>query len=111
MDIRPYNGFAANDDSDTLSGIGRSGSTLSSSPRDLRDDQMDQIRDLLFGEYKRQMDSRFSAIEQRLSTLEARVQALASETVAARRDTLSDLSRGIDDLGAYIRGLGRPGPV
>ena len=43
MDIRPYNGFAANDDSDTLSGIGRSGSTLSSSPRDLRDDQMDQI--------------------------------------------------------------------
>jgi len=77
--------------------------------RDSRDDQMDQIRDLLFGEYKRLSDERLAAIEARLSTLEARVSALAGEQVAQRRDTLDDLSRGIEELGAYVRRLSRPG--
>lgn len=77
--------------------------------RDPRDDQMDQIRDLLFGEFKRLSDERFAAIEARLSTLEARVSALAGEHVAQRRDTLDDLSRGIEELGAYVRRLSRPG--
>ncbi len=77
--------------------------------RDPRDDQMDQIRDLLFGEYKRLTDEKFAALETRLATLEARVSALASEQVAGRRDTLDDLSRGIEELGAYVRRLSRPG--
>lgn len=99
MSVRPFNGFAGSD----------IGNGLSATPRDPRDDQMDQIRDLLFGEYKRLTDEKFAAIEQRLCTLESRVHALAGEQVASRRDTLDDLSRGIEELGAYVRRLSRPG--
>lgn len=102
MSIRPFNGLAAPEHGNGLSTAGT---------RDFRDDQMDQIRDLLFGEYKRVMDGRFATIEARLSTLEARVQALSNETVTTRRETLDDLSRGIDELGGYIRRLGRPAGV
>lgn len=99
MSLRPYNGFAGSE----------IGNGLAAPVRDPRDDQMDQIRDLLFGEYKRVMDEKFAGIETRLSTLEARVHALAGEHVATRRDTLDDLSRGIEELGAYVRRLSRPG--
>lgn len=99
MSMRPYNGYAA-------SGIGDG---LATPANDARDDQMDQIRNLLFGEYKRVMDEKFGAIEMRLATLEARVHALAGEQVATRRETLDDLSRGIEELGAYVRRLSRPG--
>lgn len=98
MSLRPYNGFAEPEVAQSHS----NGSAHS------RDDQMDQIRDLLFGEYKRLYDERFNAIETRLQTLEARVHALAAEHVAARRDTLDDLSRGIEEFGSYVRRLGRP---
>lgn len=101
MSVRPFNGYAGAEFGNGLVGSGR----------DPRDDQMDQIRDLLFGEYKRLSDEKFAAIEARLSTLEARVHALAGEQVAARRDTLDDLSRGIEELGAYVRGLSRPAPA
>jgi hypothetical protein len=95
------NGLSNGNGSSTLGG-------LTSTSRDLRDDQMDQIRDLLFGDLKRQMDARFAAIETRLNTLEARVQAVSNESVATRRETLDDLSRGIGELGDYIRRIARP---
>ena len=102
MSVRPFNGFA---------GVEMANGLSSAASRDPRDDQMDQIRDLLFGEYKRLTDEKFAAIEARLATLEARVHALAGEQVASRRDTLDDLSRGIEELGAYVRRLSRPGPA
>ena len=102
MTIRSVGGFTHANLNGPLQG------SLTNGARDLRDDQMDQIRDLLFGEYKRQTEARFAALETRINTLEARVQAVANESMATRRETLDDLSRGIGELGDYIKRIARP---
>ncbi len=98
MSLRPFGGFPANDYT----------AQPGAAPRDLRDDQLEQVRELLFGDQARDTQNRLSAIEQRLATLEARVQALAHEHVTSRKETLDDLSRGISELGDYIKRVARP---
>lgn len=75
--------------------------------REVQDDSMDQIRDLILGDLRRHWDARLQTLETRLQTLEDKVDALRHETKAARQDHISALAAGIDDLGQHIRSLQR----
>ena len=79
-----------------------------------QDDRLDQVRDLLFGEYQRQSEARLAlmevrirelelALQRRLETLEARAEQLISKADADQRAAFDDLARGIADLGDRIR--------
>ncbi len=93
----------SNGDSRTVSG-----------PRDPADEKMEQIRDLLFGEFQRQSDLRINQLEarirdleatlgHRLDALQARFDAHAGETEAGRRTAFDELARGVQELGERIR--------
>ena len=80
------------------------------------DEKMDQVRELLFGEYQRQSESRLALLEarirelelsvlRRLDALEGRVEQVASRLDAEQRATLDELGRGIADLGERVRRL------
>ncbi len=86
--------------------------------RDVADEKMDQIRDLLFGEFQRENDQRMSQLEarireldtevhRRLDALQARLDAYAGESQAERRSTFDELARGINELGEHIRRIPR----
>ena len=75
--------------------------------RDLGDDSMERIRDLLFGEMRRQWDARLMTLETRLQTLEDKVDALRHEARADRQEHLSALAQGIDELGLHVRRITR----
>ncbi len=90
----------------------------STRPRDAADEKMDQIRDLLFGEFKQQSDVRLAALEtrlhefeatisQRLDAIHARVNALAGETQADRRTAFDELAKSVQDLADRIRQIPR----
>lgn len=72
---------------------------------DPTDQQMEQIRELLFGEMKRQADQHFAQIEARMDALEARVGAMAAEIDAERRTSFDSLARGVSELGEQIKRL------
>ncbi len=67
------------------------------------DQQMEQIRELLFGEMRRQIDARFAELEARMAALESRLGAMSGEIDADRRTAFDTLARGITDLGEQIR--------
>ena len=71
------------------------------------DQQMDQIRELLFGEMKREMDARLARMETRIGALEARLDAMAGEIENDRRSAFDVLARGITDLGDQIKRIGK----
>jgi hypothetical protein len=82
------------------------------------DDKMHQIRELLFGEFKRDSDQRLALVEARVRELElglhrkldaiqARLDELSSEVVADRRQSFQELARSVVELGERIAGLGR----
>ena len=75
---------------------------------DPADAQMDQIRDLLFGELKREIDQRFGAVETRLADLERRLSAARNEDEAKRRGMLDDIARGMSALGDHVKQIGKP---
>jgi hypothetical protein len=88
------------------------------SKRDANDDRMDQIRDLLIGDYLRANEARFASLEGRLRDLEglvfrrvdalsARIEALSGEVGADRRTSFDDLSRMVTELGDSIRRISR----
>ena len=75
---------------------------------------MDQVRELLFGEYQRQSEARLAmmearirelelALHRRLDAMEGRVEQLASKADAEQRAAFDELARGIVDLGDRIR--------
>ncbi len=79
-----------------------------------QDDRLDQVRDLLFGEYQRQTEARLAmmdarirelelALMRRLENLEARAEQLISKADADQRSAFDDLARGMADLGDRIR--------
>jgi DNA anti-recombination protein RmuC len=83
-------------------------------PTEATDDKLEQIRDLLYGEFKRDHEARLRVLETRIKQLEgdlrhtldvlqARVEALASEHAAERRSSFDELSRSIFELGDRIR--------
>jgi hypothetical protein len=86
--------------------------------RDQPDEKMQQIRDLLFGDFQRHSDARIALLEarireleltlnRRLDAIQARLDALAGESLAERRTAFEELARGIQDLGERIRRIPR----
>lgn len=82
------------------------------------DEKMEQVRELLFGGYQRQMANRAEHLEQRMRELEtlvarrldamdARIEALAGEVDATQRTTLEEIARGMQQLSDGIRGIRR----
>jgi hypothetical protein len=82
------------------------------------DDKMHQIRELLFGEFKRDSDARLALIEARMRELEqglhrkldaiqSRLDLLAGDMVADRRQSFDDLARSVVELGERIGQIGR----
>lgn len=78
--------------------------------------RMEQIRELLHGDLKRQHDARIAALELRireletglfsqLDALQARLEALSGEMANVRREHLDELARGFDDMGQRVRRL------
>lgn len=73
--------------------------------RDGADEQMEQVRDLLFGDLRRIWDARLQALETRLGTLESKLEALTYDLDTNRRAELAQLAEGVDELGRHIRRL------
>jgi hypothetical protein len=74
---------------------------------DPTDVQMDQIRDLLFGEFKREIDHRMAAFETRIVDLERRLAAARSEDETKRKSMLDDIARGVAALGDHVKQISR----
>ena len=82
------------------------------------DDKMQQIRELLFGEFKRDSDARLALIEakvrevelglhRKLDAIQARLDAMAQDVSAERRQSFDELARSVVDLGERIGQIGR----
>ncbi len=78
--------------------------------------RMEQIRELLHGELKREYEGRITVLEQRIRDLEtgifnqldalhARVEALSADMLNVRREQLDELARGFVDMGERVRRL------
>ena len=83
-------------------------------PRELGDDKMQQIRELLFGEFERQnlakqaeLEARIKELElgvhQRLDALQARLDELSSSISANHRSAFEELAQGMSELSERIR--------
>ena len=81
---------------------------------DAGDEKMEQVRNLLFGEYQRRTDARLAALEQRvremeamlerrLDAIDARLEGLSGEIDANQRSALEEIARGMQDLGDRVR--------
>lgn len=97
--------------------------TLLSEPRNgtavglaLGDERMEQVRELLFGDYKRQCEQQIAALEarlaevqtalvRRLDDVETRLAALATDTRDGQKAAFGDLARNVTELGERIRAL------
>ncbi|HUS95535.1 MAG TPA: hypothetical protein VMX97_02230 [Hyphomicrobiaceae bacterium] len=84
--------------------------------RPISDEKMDQIRDLLFGDFTRQNEARLMALEERVKALElllqrrldalqVRLDAVSAEADATQRQALDEIARGIQDLGTRIKNI------
>lgn len=85
----------------------------SASQREFKDEKMDQVRQLLFGDHAREVSTRFMLMDARireletsltrqLETIAARVETLAGETDTGRRAGFDELARNIHELGERI---------
>ena len=80
------------------------------------DEKMDQVRELLFGEYQRLSEARLAVLEARVRELEAslhhrldaiqgRMEQLAGQNTAEQRSAFDELAHGISELGERVRRL------
>lgn len=78
------------------------------------DEKMEQVRELLFGDYQRQSEARLAmlearmrelelAVHHRLDAMQGRVEQLAGQAEADKRAAFDELSRCIAELGERIR--------
>lgn len=85
-------------------------------PRDVVDDKMAQVRDLLVGDFTREMQTRMMAMEtrirdlevglgQRLTALNQRIETLAADHSVDRQSAFAELSKCVLDLGDKIRAI------
>lgn len=81
------------------------------------EDKMHQIRELLFGEFKRDSDARLALIEARMRELEqslnrkldaiqASLDALGTDVSSDRRRSMDLLAQSIAELGERVRRIG-----
>ncbi|MGE0055474.1 MAG: hypothetical protein AB7S74_14820 [Hyphomicrobium sp.] len=86
--------------------------------RDLSDEKMEQVRELLFGDAVRLLEARMRHMEVRLADLESslnrqfnavetRLQALTSSSETDRRAAFEALASSILDLGEQVRRISR----
>lgn len=86
--------------------------------RDLADEKMIQVRDLLVGDFIREMQARMMALEnrqrdletglgQRITILTQRLETLAADQTVDRRAAFDELSKYVLDLGDKIRAIPR----
>lgn len=73
------------------------------------DQKMDQVRELLFGEFRRSCEARLLAIEAkseafeaRLANVEAKLSALAASSDQDRRALIDDLAKAVGELSGRI---------
>lgn len=82
------------------------------------DERMDQVRELLMGDYVRHFDTKVMALEARIRELEEdlrrrvealdlRLEALSGEVRGERRAAFDELARSIDDLGSRIKRIAK----
>ncbi|MEQ1577585.1 MAG: hypothetical protein ABL894_08030 [Hyphomicrobium sp.] len=87
-------------------------------PREVRDDRMEQVRQLLVGDHLRDMEARMTSLEQKLFELDgsvarkldavsARIDALASQLDYDRRAAFSELSQGVLELSERLRAVSK----
>ena len=92
------------------------GSLGTGAPDSGEEARMQQIRELLHGDLKRQHEARIAALELRihemqtgiihqLDALSARLDALSVEVGNVRREHLDELARGFQDMGDRVRRL------
>ena len=81
---------------------------------DHNDEKMDQIRELLFGDYQRQSEARLAmlearvrelelAVHHRLDAIQGRMDQMAGQAGAEQRAAFDELARGVGELGERIR--------
>lgn len=81
-------------------------------------DKMDQIRELLHGEFRREALTKIATLEQRIRDLESamqrridsaqlRLDSLAGELASERRAQFDELARAMIDMGERIRRIAR----
>ena len=80
------------------------------------DNKMEQIRDLLYGEFKRDSDARIALIESRVRELETglhrkldaiqvQIEALSGTIQSDRKTSFDELSQSVLELGERIRAI------
>jgi len=83
----------------------------------MSDEKMEQVRELLFGEFEKQTEQRVMALETRVRELEvglhrqldamqARIEALSGEVDASQRTTHQEIASGLQDLAERVRRVG-----
>ena len=86
--------------------------------RDMTDEKMEQVRELLVGDQVRRLEARIMFFETRLNdievgivrqldALEARIEALAGTAEGDRRATFDALAHSVAELGEQIRRIAR----
>ncbi len=86
--------------------------------REIRDEKMEQVRQLLYGDHAREVSTRFMLLESRVRELEvgfarqiealsARLDQLAGSTEQDRRAAFEELSRNVQELGERIGGMAK----
>jgi len=86
--------------------------------RDMQDEKMDQIRELLIGDTLRRLESRVAALEaqiadvnlgitRQLDALETRIEALSGSAPDERRAAFDSLALSVAELSEQIRRIAR----
>lgn len=98
----------------SLNGLRNSASKKDQQP----DERMDQVRELLMGDYVRHFDTKVMALEarvreleddlnRRVEALDMRLEALSGEVRGERRAAFDELARSIDELGGRIKRIAK----
>lgn len=85
-----------------------------SDPRPMSDEKMEQVRELLFGEFEKQTETRVLELEarlremevvlnRRLDAMEARLEALSGEMDANQRTAHQEIAGGLQELAERVR--------
>lgn len=80
----------------------------------LGDEKMDQVREILFGDFERRANARIQTLEarireletslhQRIDAMQARLEAVAGEIETGQRAALDDIAVGLQELSDRVR--------